>query len=162
MLRRYEQGDRDACVALFTDSEILRYVGDGAVTPEQAVTLFSKCFEIYAEGRFDLWAICDAETGVYMGHAELKPRKGSDEVEIIYILKKEYWGRGFATEIARMLVDHGFRRYGLPRVLATVDYENLPSRHVLEKAGMRFSYEEKDEAGPYAVYAVEKPVVGSR
>jgi RimJ/RimL family protein N-acetyltransferase len=86
----------------------------------------------------------------------LKPRKDLDEVEIVHILTKAHWVRGYATEIARRLVAHGFERYGLPRVFATVDYENLPSHHVLEKVGMRFVREERDEVGPYAVYAAER------
>jgi RimJ/RimL family protein N-acetyltransferase len=156
-LRRYEEGDLDACVALFTDAEVMTYVGDGVVSPEVATRLFATCFTIYEEGRFDIWGVFDKQTGAYVGHAELKPRKDRDEVEIVYILKKEYWGRGYATEIARLLVDHGFDRYALPRVYATVDYENLPSHHVLEKAGMRIVREERDEVGPYAVYAAERP-----
>ena len=156
-LRRYEQSDLDSCVALFTDPDVMTYVGDGVVSPEDAAKLFAKGFEIYEEGRFDLWGVFDRQTGAYVGHAELKPRKEAGEVEIVYIFGKEYWGRGYATEIARVLVEHGFRRYDLPRVFATVDYENLPSHHVLEKVGMCFVREERDEIGPYAVYAVERP-----
>jgi RimJ/RimL family protein N-acetyltransferase len=156
-LRRYEESDGDFCIALLTDPDVMTYVGDGVVTPEVAARVFATCFEIYEEGRFDIWGVFDIHTGAYVGHAELKPRKGTDEVEIVYILKREYWGRGYATEIARTVVDYGFRRYGLPRVIATVDYENLPSHHVLEKVGMRFVREDRDEVGPYAVYAVERP-----
>jgi RimJ/RimL family protein N-acetyltransferase len=161
-LRRYEQSDLDSCVALFTDPDCMTYVGDGVVSPEVATRVFSTCFKIYEEGRFAIWGVFDIQTGAYIGHAELKPRKEPDEVEIVYILKKERWGQGYATEIARLIVDHGFTRYGLPRVFATVDYENLPSHHVLEKVGMRFVREERDEVGPYAVYVVERPVTDSQ
>jgi RimJ/RimL family protein N-acetyltransferase len=162
VLRRYDEGDREACIELFTDPDVMTYVGNGVITPEAAAKLFGSCSAIYDEGRFDLWAVVESESGAYVGHAELKRRKGSDEVEIIYILRKERWGCGYATEIARLLVEHGFHRYDLPRVLATVDYENLPSLRVLEKAGMRFLREETDEVGPYAVYAAERPAAGSR
>ena len=57
--------------------------------------------------------------------------------EIGYILNPEYWGRGFATDVSKLLIDFGFKEYKLHRIFATCDPRNIGSSRVLEKAGMR-------------------------
>jgi [ribosomal protein S5]-alanine N-acetyltransferase len=54
-----------------------------------------------------------------------------------YILSREHWGQGYATEAARALLLFGFERCGLHRIWATCDTRNTASAHVLEKIGMR-------------------------
>jgi ribosomal-protein-alanine N-acetyltransferase len=54
-----------------------------------------------------------------------------------YILNRDFWGRGYATELAQALLDFGFEKLGLHRIYATCDIENKPSAHVLEKIGMQ-------------------------
>jgi RimJ/RimL family protein N-acetyltransferase len=142
VLRPYRREDEADVVALVTDPEVMRFVGDGPVTDERARAIFAKVFE-------------EGGTGRFVGVAEIKPRPSGDW-EIVYILGRPTWGRGFATEVARALVRYGFDRLALPRVVATVDYENAASIRVLEKCGMRWIAEETDERGGYAVYGVDR------
>lgn len=59
-------------------------------------------------------------------------RKG----EIGYAVHPDYWGRGFATEAAKLLIAFGFSKLNLHRIFATSDPRNIGSVKVLEKAGM--------------------------
>lgn len=56
--------------------------------------------------------------------------------EIYYNLHPDYWGKGYATETAKALVNFGFIDLQLHRVEAGVATENTRSIHVLEKLGM--------------------------
>ena len=56
--------------------------------------------------------------------------------EIYYKLHPSYWGKGYATEIAKSLVKFGFEKMHLHKVEAGVQTENIQSIRVLEKAGM--------------------------
>ncbi len=56
--------------------------------------------------------------------------------EIFYLLLPEFWGMGYATEIARTLVKSGFEDFNLHKVEAGVATGNTRSIKVLEKAGM--------------------------
>ncbi|MBI3168545.1 MAG: GNAT family N-acetyltransferase [Chloroflexi bacterium] len=47
-----------------------------------------------------------------------------------------HWGKGYMTEAARAAIDWAFQQPNIFRVYATADVENVPSRRVLEKAGM--------------------------
>ena len=57
--------------------------------------------------------------------------------EIGYLLDLRYWGRGYATEAARAVLDFGFRELDLHRVYATCRPANVASIRVMEKLGMR-------------------------
>ncbi len=54
-----------------------------------------------------------------------------------YILNRDFWGQGYATELAQALIAFGFEKLGLHRIYATCDIENKASAHVMEKIGMQ-------------------------
>ncbi len=54
-----------------------------------------------------------------------------------YGLNSDFYGRGYATEAARAVLDFGFNDLGLHRIWATVDVNNDASRRVLERIGMK-------------------------
>ena len=56
--------------------------------------------------------------------------------ELGYRLRRDAWGRGYATEGSRALLDHAFRTLGLPVVWATTMAVNAGSRGVLTKLGL--------------------------
>ena len=58
------------------------------------------------------------------------------EVEVAYELAPRAWGRGYATEAARALVDYGFDEIGLARIVALIVPDNVRSRRVAEKCAM--------------------------
>jgi RimJ/RimL family protein N-acetyltransferase len=160
LLRPYTPDDREHVVALFTDPEVARYVGAGVQTEEEAERGFGRIFtHVYATGAFDVWGVFAKGDGAYVGHAEIKPRRDAlarpGDHEIIYVLARPSWGRGFATELARRVVEYGFSELRLARICATVDPDNAASIHVLEKLGMRYEEEFTDETGWTLVYVVE-------
>ena len=62
---------------------------------------------------------------------------GPGEADLGYVLAREAWGQGYATEAARALIAVGFAHLGLRRIEATSDPQNRASARVLEKAGLR-------------------------
>jgi len=160
IFRPYESGDRALLVALFTDPSVMKFVGTGVQTEEQAREGFERIFtKVYAPGAFDVWALFEKAGGTFVGHAELKPRgdelASPGDFEIIYVLGSESWGRGFATEAARRILAYGFGELKLRRIVATVDAENEASIRVLLKLGMRYEAEFEDEYGKTLVYVAD-------
>src|SRR5215203_4676893 len=94
----------------------------------------------YPQGIRTIWAVFAKKDSRYVGHAAIRPRPAkTEDWEISYMLKTEEWGKGFATEIARRLVEYGFDELNLTEVVATIDDNNFASIKVVEKAGMSFS-----------------------
>lgn len=86
--------------------------------------------------RYVLGAI-NKENQQMIGAGEFNIREEFNrEGEIGYILHPYEWGKGFATEIASLLVDFGFKSFHLHRIFATCDLRNIGSYRVLEKIGM--------------------------
>lgn len=163
IFRPYGRGDGPSVVALFTDPEVMQFVGDGVQTREAALEGFGRIFtHIYETGAFDVWGLFSKEDGAFVGHAELKPRRDElaspGDFELIYVLGKGYWGRGFGTEVAGRILVYGFRESRLERVHATVDASNEASVRVLLKLGFRYEAEFEDEFGTTLVYVAGSEV----
>lgn len=74
--------------------------------------------------------------GAWAGNVSLRwPHAGIGQLG--YLIHPDYWGRGFATEAVRKVVDTAFARFGAHRVQATCWVKNAGSARVLRKAGLR-------------------------
>jgi RimJ/RimL family protein N-acetyltransferase len=67
----------------------------------------------------------------------IDPRIEGLKVGIGYVIARAYWGKGYAPEATRAIIDWAFQQPSLFRVYATTDVENVASQHVLEKVGMQ-------------------------
>ena len=57
--------------------------------------------------------------------------------ELGWIVRRSYWGNGFAAEAARAIVDHFAAHFGIRHFVAHCDAENVASYRIMEKLGMR-------------------------
>ena len=87
------------------------------------------------------WIFQDSDRCI-VGHGGLfnSPREAG-EVEVGYVIKPAYWGRGLATEITMAALKVGFESLDLQRIIAIAQPANAPSRRVMEKCGMIFETE---------------------
>ena len=94
-----------------------------------------------------LWATIHKETGRFIGRCGLLPWTidGQDEVEVAYLLAKEYWGQGLGTEAARAIADYAFEQLHLSRLICLIDRDNQASLKVARNIGMAFEKEGEDE-----------------
>jgi len=142
---------------LFTDAAVMKHVGDGVFTTDQAEAFWCKLFERLYPQNFNIWAVFAKNSLEYVGHAGIYPRQTKKEDwEFTYLLKQTAWGKGYATEVARKIIEFGFEELNLPDVFATVDDVHSASIRVMEKAGMTFLRYEFDKDGRFSVYSVER------
>jgi [ribosomal protein S5]-alanine N-acetyltransferase len=85
-----------------------------------------------------MWAVDERPGDAVVGVAGLIWVEGhGPDVEAAYVLRRDRWGRGYATEALRAVLDVGHGQLGLERIVALAYPENDASRHGMEKAGMR-------------------------
>lgn len=84
------------------------------------------------------WGILPNDQSEIIGWAGLQFLLELDETEVGYLMDKPYWGKGYATEAARLSLQFGFNHFALPRMVGLVHPENIASRRVLEKCGMTY------------------------
>ncbi|MFG2193429.1 GNAT family N-acetyltransferase [Streptomyces sp. NPDC048639] len=146
LLTPYTPADEEDFVALFQDTRVSRWMGDGPQSEAEDRALFGRVFsKVYAQGLFDVWAVrLDGRT---VGHAEIKPTDAVAGHEIVYALTPGVWGRGLGGEIARALVAYGFDALGLDAVHATVAAPNRTSVTLLERIGFVHSRDIREDNG---------------
>jgi len=88
-------------------------------------------------------AVIRKENGEFIGWCGLDHRESSQPNAVLfYLLKKEHWGKGLATEAAKAVLEYAFHGLGLAQVdggaAAENAAENAASKRVMEKAGMRY------------------------
>ena len=87
--------------------------------------------------RFYMWKIIDKNSKSFLGVSGMTLSVDRFRLgEIYYKLLPKYWGKGYATEVAKGLIKAGFEQFNLHKVEAGVATDNLPSIRVLEKTGM--------------------------
>jgi RimJ/RimL family protein N-acetyltransferase len=159
LLRHFVMDDLDNLFAFYSDPDVIKYIPDAPRTYEET----KEELEWFMNGHpkfpeLGLWATIYKETGQLIGRCGLIPWTidGQEEVEVAFALSKAYWGQGLATEVAQALVQYGFERLQLSRLICLIDHDNQASINVATKIGMTFDKEAKDEYGPFLVYAINK------
>lgn len=135
-LRRFAPADIDGLVALHNDPEVMRYLTGGA--PISRAEVERDYREVFANDGY--WVATERATGAWLGWFALHPTadRDPDELELGYRLRRAAWGRGYATEGARALIDRAFAAGGARRVWAQTMAVNRPSRRVMERSGLTF------------------------
>ena len=130
VLRRFTADDLDDLVALDGDPAVMRYITGGPPTPrdEMRDDYLPAWLAYYDRGdRYGFWAAIERETGAFLGWFHLRPlpEDPDDEPELGYRLVRSAWGRGYATEGSRALVDKAFAELGARRVHASTMAVNI-------------------------------------
>ena len=157
VVRHLRPDDLDAFFEICADADVMRYVGDGGpLTRELTELWIANSLANYQKHGFGTFALTLRGGDRVVGYAGLVRPTADGEAEIIYGIEKPLWGRGLMSEAAAALVELGFERFGLRRMIATIDPDNLPSITIAGKLGMKFELERRDEHGlPELLYAVE-------
>ncbi|GAA3651826.1 GNAT family N-acetyltransferase [Nonomuraea antimicrobica] len=135
-LRPIAESDEDDLFRLHNDPEVMRHLNGGRPTPRSV--LAGKTMPRFLSGGF--YAALDRHSGGFLGWFHLRSADGGpdDEPELGYRLHQAAWGKGYATEGSRGLIDKAFAELGARRVFAQTMAVNLGSRRVMEKCGLRY------------------------
>ena len=150
LLREFTDADAPSLYALDSDPDVVRFVGQPPpASVEPYLDAIRGRYRRYYERHpgFGFWAAVERATGSFVGWFHLRPagdyrfaaeagyRPG--DFDLGYRLARAAWGRGYATEVSRLLVRRAFADLGVSRVVACVLSPNVASIRVLEKAGLR-------------------------
>jgi ribosomal-protein-alanine N-acetyltransferase len=158
VLRRLSVADLDPLAAIYADPEVRRFFSEGPLTREETREEIDWMLEVdYPKYGYGLWATVLRDTGAFIGRCGLlpwpvtvsdraalgltppeeRPSPGRlVEVEVAYLLAKEHWGCGLATEAARAIASFGFATLDVNRLICLIDEDNVASLRVATKIGM--------------------------
>jgi RimJ/RimL family protein N-acetyltransferase len=159
ILRHLVPDDLDSLFALYRDPIVRRYFPEGTLTYEETKEELEWFLNGHPEHpQLGLWATIFKQTGKFIGRCGLLPWTidGQSEVEVAYMVAKEYWGQGLGTEAAQAILNYGFEQLQLSRLICLIDRENQASIKVATNIGMTFEKEGQDDLGPFLVYSRNK------
>jgi RimJ/RimL family protein N-acetyltransferase/predicted acetyltransferase len=140
ILKQPTLSDYDELLQLRTDDQVMQYIGNGNIQTENQVKEFIENAKPYSdEYGLGFYSVFEKETNNFVGQAglfHLGFNVNQPDIELAYRLHKKYWNKGYATELAKALIDYGFNKFSFPKIVAIVHPENDRSRRVMEKVGM--------------------------
>jgi RimJ/RimL family protein N-acetyltransferase len=139
VLRRWRDADLAPFAALNADPRVAEHLG-GPLSRAASDALAERIAAHFARHGFGLWALEVRGGAPFAGFVGLSVPAFAAPftpcVEVGWRLAAEHWGRGYATEAARVALDFGFATLGLDEIVSFTAVANLRSRRVMERLGM--------------------------
>jgi len=140
-IRSLTEDDLSGLHAIYGDAEMMRYVGahgrptDDLEASRRVLDWLMRHERLHG---FGLWALDERGGEPMVGVAGTLWEEGhGPEVEVVYLVRRDRWGRGYATEAARAVLEIARDDLAIPRVVALAYPENGASQRVMAKVGMR-------------------------
>lgn len=139
-LRPLAETDAAPLHAIYQQEGVLRYFPNPNPPPLDRVERFVQAqAPHWAEHGYGNWAVALNHNAEIIGWAGLWFIDETGETEVGYLLGRDFWGQGYASEAARASVDFGFDRRGLGQIIGLTHPDNAASQRVLEKCGLRLT-----------------------
>jgi len=140
--RRLSAADVAAFHALIVDEHVRRYLLDGlTMDRDWSATQVAASDALFAERGIGLWLTFVFEQQVqpigFCGFIRFD--ETGPEPQLLYALSAEHTGQGYATEMARALIDYVRRNTAATEIISAVDEPNAASSRVLTKLGFQLS-----------------------
>ena len=157
ILRSFREEDISAMAQLFANPDFMRFSSGVFTERKQTVAFIEKVMGWDRANMPSQFAVVPGGEDAVIGYCGFHHHpEVPGEVEIGYRLHPDYWNRGLITEAARAVRDHGFADLKLPRLISLIHPENIPSRRVAEKNGMKVGKEITFRGFPTRVYAMTR------
>lgn len=145
ILRELEESDAQYIFELDSDLEVLKYLSNDNLVNniQESLEKIKRVRNQYLITGMGRWAVIEKSTNNFLGWSGIKlegPKKHHpyQYYDIGYRFLKKYWGKGFATESSKASLKYGFNNLSLKEIYADVDDNNIESKKVLEKLGLKF------------------------
>lgn len=137
------QADAEQAFYIYSDPEVTRFIITKVDSVESSENLLKRWITKSQElnNGSGFWAILPKETEEIVGTIILIQLRDENEqltpnYEIGWHLKKSAWGKGYATEAAKAILDYGFKTLKLPVIYSIARSENTNSLRVIQRLGM--------------------------
>ena len=136
---RIGPADFDELSRLHHDPRVMATLG-GIRSDDTTREFIREKVEHWERYGFGMWMYHDRETGAFVGRGALQHIEvgGNAEVEVGYTVAAEHQGQGYATEMARAMVDLAFDMLGFTELVSFTLPSNIGSRRIMEKCGFTF------------------------
>lgn len=150
--RRLSGGDFAELCIMHKDARVMAALG--GVRSDEVTKEYAQANELHwCQYGFGTWAL-RSKDGDFAGRTALRhiTIEGVDDIELGYSFMPQFWEKGMATEIAKAVVEIGFRHCALDSIIAFTLVDHIASRRVMEKLDFQFEADREIKGELCAVY----------
>jgi RimJ/RimL family protein N-acetyltransferase len=144
-LRQWKESDFEPFAEMNSDPEVMRYFL-APKTRTESLGIFAAIQKEISQRGWGVWAV-DVD-GMFAGMVGLHVPEWhlpfSPCTEVLWRLRREFWGRGIAHETASQAISYGFSEAGLDEIVSFTTPPNVRSIHLMERLGF-----ERDHQGDF-------------
>ena len=141
ILRDWKGSDLEPFRKLNSDEKVMKYFTN-ILSYEQTDKFYNAIIKELRDCGFGLYAVEVKKNKEFIGFIGFHKATFSSDftpcIEIGWRLKKEFWGRGYATEGAKACLSYGFKKLGLEEIYSFTSKINKPSENIMKKIGMNY------------------------
>ncbi len=159
IIKTPDLSDFDNLYLLQSDPVVMEFIGEGVRTKQEVAKSLQTAIDHQQKHGFSLCNVFEKESNTFVGRAGIIYLAFDDtqpEIEVGYALLKPYWNKGYATELTHALIKWGFENLSVDYLVGVIKPKNERSRHVLEKAGMRYIKPYLYRGHEVAYYQIDK------
>ena len=157
VLDTWQSSDWTALWPIATDVEVMRYITGGRPWSDDQIRAFvDRQMRLYSERGFCRWKLLEKPALETIGFCGVGVWRDGLEPEIGWWLARRCWGRGLATEAARIALRDAFERVRLDRLVSIAMPANIASIRIMEKLGLKFECEFESDGVRLLRYAISR------
>jgi RimJ/RimL family protein N-acetyltransferase len=159
LLRLPEASDAPAYLAIHEDTALLHRIP--LLTPRGDISVAWRNIALmighwYLRG-YGEWTVVEIVTGEIVGRVGFNHPEGAGGIELGWIIRRDRWQRGLATEAARAALDWGWSATAIEHMQCTIQTNNLASIRIAERLGASVERTKETESGIFLIYKLRRP-----
>lgn len=155
--REFTLEDASAFMELNSNPNVIRYTGDGPIENlERSKEILNTVTFPQYKNKLGRWAVHLKSSNEFIGWCGLKYIEQLDETDLGYRFFEKHWGKGYATESAKAVLEYGFNVLELDTIVARAAIENTASHRVIKKVGFVFEKEGEEHGDKIYKYRLSR------
>ncbi len=132
--------DEEFILRLLNDPDWIKYIGDRKINNHEDARnyILLNIISSYEKHGFGLFLVKEKQNDISIGICGLLKRDYLDDVDIGFAFLPEYRGKGYAYESASAVINYGKESFGINKILAITQSNNLSSIKMLKKLGLEY------------------------
>lgn len=138
-LRPPAVADLDFFNDLYGDSDVMKYIPPNGKpsSPVEAGERLERLLDHWRKHGYGMFLIEIKNDGLPAGYCGLRYMEGIDKVELGYIISRQYWGEGVASEAASACIQYARNILKTDELISVTSPENMASQKILTRLGFK-------------------------
>ena len=156
LLRQWREDDFEEYARICSDPEVMRFLGGKPFSRLEAWRHMAFQVGHWQLRGYGHWAVEEKATGRLAGRMGFLNPEGWPGFEAGWTLARGCWGRGYATEGARRMLEHAFTEMNREHVISLIHPENRASIRVAERLGEKVEGQTEVLGIPVLIYGISR------